>query len=60
MTATHPYAQFLGDRDPFEVLAETQVKNSGHRAGARNQGPDAHLRTRKVDSRAGSGAPGRL
>jgi hypothetical protein len=24
MTATHPYAQVLGDRDPFEVLAETQ------------------------------------
>ncbi len=24
MTATHPYAQFLGNRDPFEVLAETQ------------------------------------
>ena len=24
MTATHPYAQFLGDRDPLAVLAETQ------------------------------------
>jgi len=24
MTATHPYAQMLGDRDPFEVLTETQ------------------------------------
>lgn len=24
MTATHPYAQFLGNRDPLEVLAETQ------------------------------------
>jgi len=26
MTATHPYAQLLGDRDPFEVLAETQKR----------------------------------
>ncbi|HVP42037.1 MAG TPA: DinB family protein [Terriglobales bacterium] len=26
MTATHPYAQFLGDRDPLAVLAETQEK----------------------------------
>ncbi|MDR3677503.1 MAG: DinB family protein [Acidobacteriota bacterium] len=26
MTATHPYAQLLGDRDPFEVLAETQQR----------------------------------
>jgi hypothetical protein len=26
MTATHPYAQFLGDRNPLEVLAETQVR----------------------------------
>jgi uncharacterized damage-inducible protein DinB len=24
MTATHPYAQYLGTRDPLEVLAETQ------------------------------------
>jgi len=24
MVATHPYAQFLGDRDPLMVLAETQ------------------------------------
>jgi hypothetical protein len=24
MTATHPYAQILGERDPLEVLAETQ------------------------------------
>ena len=24
MTATHPYAQLLGNRDPLEVLAETQ------------------------------------
>ncbi len=26
MTATHPYAQFLGDCDPLEVLAETQQR----------------------------------
>ena len=26
MTATHPYAQLLGDRDPLAVLAETQEK----------------------------------
>ena len=26
MTATHPYAQFLGERNPLEVLAETQVR----------------------------------
>jgi hypothetical protein len=26
MTATHPYAQFLGERDPLAVLAETQEK----------------------------------
>ena len=26
MTATHPYAQFLGGRNPLEVLAETQVR----------------------------------
>jgi hypothetical protein len=26
MTATHPYAQLLGDRDPFEVLVETQAR----------------------------------
>ena len=26
MTATYPYAQLLGDRDPFEVLAETQER----------------------------------
>ena len=25
MTATHPYAQLLGDRDPLMVLRETQV-----------------------------------
>ena len=25
-TATHPYAQLLGDRDPLAVLAETQEK----------------------------------
>lgn len=25
-TATHPYAQLLGDRDPLAVLAETQQK----------------------------------
>ena len=25
-TATHPYAQMLGDRDPLAVLAETQEK----------------------------------
>jgi hypothetical protein len=26
MTATHPYAQFLGERDPLAVLAETQER----------------------------------
>jgi hypothetical protein len=26
MTATHPYAELLGDRDPFEVLRETQQR----------------------------------
>jgi hypothetical protein len=26
MTATHPYAQLLGDRDPLEVLAQTQER----------------------------------
>ena len=26
MDATHPYAQWLGERDPFEVLAETQKR----------------------------------
>ena len=26
MTATHPYAQLLGDRDPVEVLVETQER----------------------------------
>jgi hypothetical protein len=26
MTSTHPYAQILGDRDPLEVLAETQKR----------------------------------
>ncbi|MFZ0959785.1 MAG: DinB family protein [Terriglobia bacterium] len=26
MNATHPYAQFLGDRDPLEVLAETHQR----------------------------------
>jgi hypothetical protein len=26
MAATHPYAQLLGDRDPFAVLAETQKR----------------------------------
>jgi hypothetical protein len=26
MTATHPYANLLGDRDPFAVLAETQQR----------------------------------
>jgi hypothetical protein len=26
MNATHPYAQFLGERDPFEVLAETHKR----------------------------------
>jgi len=26
MTATHPYAQLLGDRDPLAVLAETQER----------------------------------
>jgi hypothetical protein len=26
MTAAHPYAQSLGDRDPLEVLAETQER----------------------------------
>jgi len=26
MTATHPYAQILGDRDPLDVLAETQKR----------------------------------
>lgn len=26
MTATHPYSQFLGERDPLAVLAETQER----------------------------------
>ena len=26
MTAAHPYAQLLGERDPFEVLEETQER----------------------------------
>jgi len=26
MTATHPYAQLLGDRDPLVILAETQQR----------------------------------
>jgi hypothetical protein len=25
MATAHPYSQFLGERDPFEVLAETQL-----------------------------------
>ena len=28
-TLTHPYAQFLGERDPLEVLAETQRRILG-------------------------------
>jgi len=42
MAATHPYAQVLGERDPLEVLAETQSSIPGV---ARALGPEGLKRT---------------
>lgn len=42
MTANHPYAQFLGERDPLEVLAETQQRIP---AIAQALGPEGLKRT---------------
>ncbi len=42
MTATHPYAHLLGDRDPFAVLAETQQRIP---ALAQALGPEGLKRT---------------
>ena len=42
MTTTHPYAQMLGDRDPLEVLAETQESIP---AVAKTFGPEGLKRT---------------
>jgi len=41
-TATHPYAQLLGDRDPLAVLAETQERIP---AIAESLGPEGLKRT---------------
>ena len=42
MTATHPYAHLLGDRDPFAVLAETRQRIP---AIAQALGPEGLKRT---------------
>ncbi len=42
MTATHPYASMLGERDPFAVLAETQQRVP---ALAQALGPEGLKRT---------------
>ncbi len=42
MTATHPYAQILGERDPLEVLEETQRSIPDM---ARTLGPDGLKRS---------------